>query len=82
MVQQTHYEEPCKSRHSIQTEPQNYLNRVCTPKLSGKLIAHRVKGKLKNRTYPLMLVSKVELPFNSPKLYAELQHRHQGMSNL
>jgi FkbM family methyltransferase len=32
-------------------------------KLRGKLIPHRVKGKLKNKTYPLILASKYELPF-------------------
>ena len=32
-------------------------------KLRGKLIPHRVKGKLNNKSYPLILASKDELPF-------------------
>ena len=32
-------------------------------KLRGKLIPHRVKGKLNNKPYPLILASKDELPF-------------------
>ena len=33
-------------------------------KLRGKLIPHRVKGKLKNKNYPLILASKDELSFD------------------
>ena len=33
-------------------------------KLRGKLIPHKVKGKLKNKNYPLILASKDELPFD------------------
>ena len=33
-------------------------------KLRGKLIPHRVKGKLKNKNYSLVLASKEELPFD------------------
>lgn len=33
-------------------------------KLRGKLIPHRVKGKLKNKNYSLILASKDELPFD------------------
>tara|TARA_B100001758_G_C17898361_1_gene347323 strand:- start:113 stop:226 length:114 start_codon:yes stop_codon:yes gene_type:complete len=29
-----------------------------------KLIPYRIKGKLKNKTYPFMLASKDELPFD------------------
>ena len=33
-------------------------------KLRGKLIPHRIKGELKNKSYPLMLASKDELQFD------------------
>ena len=33
-------------------------------KLRGKLIPHKIKGKLKNKSYPLILASKDELPFD------------------
>lgn len=33
-------------------------------KLRGKLVPHRIRGKLKNKNYSLMLASKDELPFD------------------
>ena len=36
---------------------------VLGKKLRGKLVLHRTKGKIKNKSYPLMLASKDELPF-------------------
>ena len=47
MAQQTDCEEPSKSRHSIQTEPQTCLSSVLQSKIEWQINRIQSKGKIK-----------------------------------